>query len=140
MKHRGFTLLEVLIAMALFLFGMMGLLALFQTGGNLEASAHAHARLAAAIEPLVRDLRADAWRLDPSGSVAGLREIRGEPVPGALGYHYELRVEPPGEDASLRRAVLVFYRNTPERPVERLAFLLPRRVPLSRRLEPPRQP
>ena len=127
----GFTLVEVALAMGLFLVGITGLLGLFQFGGGLEASARSYAELAPAIEPLVKDLRRDAWLLDATGTIAGIREIRGEPVPGAPGYHYNLEVD---ALASLPRAVIRFYRSSPDRIEASAAFLLPPEVPLQRRL------
>ncbi|HEX9792665.1 MAG TPA: prepilin-type N-terminal cleavage/methylation domain-containing protein [Planctomycetota bacterium] len=132
--RRGFTLIEVLIAMGIFLFGVTALIGLFQYGGGMETGARARAALAPAVEPLVQDLLDRAWRVDGSGAYAGLAEIRGETVPGAADYRYDLEVLPGAEGPALRRAEVRFYQRSAENPVVRIHFLLPRTVPVERRL------
>lgn len=132
--RRGFTLIEVLLAMAIFAVGVSALMGMFQFGGSMESEARAYAELAPAINTVLEDVKANAWRLDRSGAIAGLREYHAEPVPGAPGYRYDLLADA-GGDAELRRAALVFYRSSPEHPVARVEFLLPRHVPLQRRLQ-----
>lgn len=130
----GFTLIEVLIAMGVFLVGVTALMGLFHFGGSMETSARAHASLAPAVEPLVASIKDSVWLLDAAGVPSERRELREQPVPGAPGYRYDLVVEPAGDDPDLHRARLLFYRSSPERPAARVNFLLPRRVPLQRRL------
>lgn len=130
----GLTLVEVLIAMALLLFGLSALLGLFQFGAGLESEARSDAELAPAVESLVAEVRASAWLLDRSGAIAGIREMRALPVPGASQYRYDLEVEPSG-DGEVRLARLRFYRTAPDQPVATVEFLLPRHVPLERRLQ-----
>lgn len=132
-RRRGFTLVEVLLAMAIFTLGIAALMGMFQFGGGMESEARAYAELAPAMEAVVAEVKAQAWRLDASGSIAGLREYKGVEVPGAPGYRYDLQADPDG-DAPLRRAVLVFYRSAADKPVARVEFLLPRQVPALRRL------
>lgn len=133
----GFTILEVIIAIAIFMFGITAILGLFQVGGNLEQSARVRAELAPAIEPLIAELRRDAWLLDASGAPTGLREYVGTEVPGASGYRFDLIVRPPGENPALRRAELRFYRKSPERVLSRVSFMLERDVPIERRIKRP---
>ncbi|MBC8327398.1 MAG: prepilin-type N-terminal cleavage/methylation domain-containing protein [Planctomycetes bacterium] len=132
-RRRGMTLIEVLVAMAIFLFGVTSLLGLFHFGGDQEQRARTHAELAPQIEQLVESLVADAWLLEDDGSVLRLRSVTAQPVPGAPAYHYDLRVADAG-DPDLRRAELSVWRSSPERPVVGVAFLLPRAVPMERRL------
>lgn len=131
----GFSLIEVLLAMGLFLIGVTALLGLFQYGGGMESGARAHSELAPAIEPLVEELVQNAWLLDASGGVTTLREIRGEVVPGAPDYRYDLLLDDANKFAALQRAQVRFYRKSPDRPVARISFLLPREVPLDRRIQ-----
>lgn len=139
-RHRGFTLVEVLVAMGIFLLGITALLALFQYGGSLQVGASSRAALAPVLESLVDDLVDEAWLPDPAGGMAGLRRYQGEVVPGAPEYHYDLVVSEEEGPARVRRAVLVLYRERRDQPVARVPFLLPRRVPVARRLAPPVRP
>ncbi|MCP4092495.1 MAG: hypothetical protein GY747_03515 [Planctomycetes bacterium] len=136
-KASGFTILEVIIAIAIFMFGITAILGLFQVGGNLEQSARVRAELAPAIEPLIAELRRDAWLLDESGAPTGLRTYTGTEVPGASGYRFDLIVRPPGDNPALRRAELRFYRKSPERVLTRVSFMLERDVPIERRTKRP---
>ncbi|MFK5954970.1 MAG: prepilin-type N-terminal cleavage/methylation domain-containing protein [Planctomycetota bacterium] len=132
---QGFTLIEVVIAIAIFMFGITAILGLFQVGGNLEQDARVHAELAPAIEPLVEYVRQNAWIVDEKGKTTGLRELKGEAVPGASAYRYDLIVRPEGDNPFLRRAELRFYRKSPDRVLTRVTFLLERSVPIARFLE-----
>ncbi|HBF23002.1 MAG TPA: hypothetical protein DDW23_04220 [Planctomycetes bacterium] len=132
---RGFSLIEVLLAMAIFVLAVTALMGMFQFGGGMEATARAYAELAPSVENLAETIVHDAWLPAPDGTILELRTYKGEPVPDAPGYLYDLDVAPPGEDPSLYWATLRIYRSTPERPAAKLSFLLPRRVPVARRLE-----
>jgi len=132
---QGFTLIEVVIAIAIFMFGITAILGLFQVGGNLEQDARVHAELAPAIEPLVDYVRQNAWIVDKNGKTTGLRELKGEVVPGASGYRYDLVVRPEVDNPFLRRAELRFYRKSPDRVLTRVTFLLEQDVPIARFLE-----
>lgn len=132
---RGFTILEVLIAMAIFLFGISALLAMFQVGGGFEQEARVHAELAPVLEPLVAQLQQEAWELDASGNPTKIKLYVGATVPGAPDYRFDLEVLAEGQDPALRRAVLRFYKRSPERVLARLPIVLTRSVPITRRLQ-----
>ena len=132
MKH-GFTIIEVLLAMALFLVGITAVLGLFHAGGSLEQEARDRTLLAPIVQELVADARRNAWRVDATGTWLGLTEMKQEPVTGAPGYFYDLQVSL-GQDPDLARATLIIYRKRPDRPAILLPFLLPRSVPVARRL------
>jgi len=135
-RHRSaFTLLEVLLAMALFGLGITAIMGLLQMSTGLENEGRAHAELALRIEPLIRELQEEVFLLDPSGRIAGIQERRAQPVPGAEDWNYDLLLDPAEENRPVRRAVLRFWRQSPERPVAEVSFLLRRHVPLERRLE-----
>jgi prepilin-type N-terminal cleavage/methylation domain-containing protein len=133
-RPAGFTLIEVMMAMGLFMFGISALLGMFQFGGGLESAARAHAELAPAIQPLVQKIKAEAWLLDGSGIASDLKSYFDQPVPGAPDFLYALDVQDSSESQNLRLARLDFYRQDPERIEASVSFLLIRRVPLSRRL------
>lgn len=135
-RRAGMSLVEVLIAMAIFIFGVTAVLGLFQLGGGLEARARVEAELAPAIEPLIARLRAETWRQDEQGSWLPPAPASGERVPGAEDYRYDLTVYPgPPDRPDLVRAELRFWRTAPDRVLARSAFLLPRRIPVERRLQ-----
>ncbi|RMH04829.1 MAG: type II secretion system protein [Planctomycetota bacterium] len=134
MSRRGMTLIEVLIAMAIFLFGVTSLLALFHFGGDQEQQARSHAELAPHLENLIEDLVDQTWLLEADGSVVRARLAAGRPVPGAPDYRYDLVLDPAG-DPALPRAELLVWRGRADRPLARIPFLLPRAVPVERRLE-----
>jgi prepilin-type N-terminal cleavage/methylation domain-containing protein len=134
-RRAGLSLVEVLIAMAIFLFGVTAVLGLFQLGGGLEARARVEAELAPAIEPLIASLRAETWRQDAQGSWLAPAPPAGQPVPGAPDYRYDLVVYPgPDERPDLVRAQLRFWRSASDRVLATASFLLPRRIPVDRRL------
>ncbi len=133
-RRRGFTLLEVLLAMGLFLFGIAAMLGMFQFGGGMEATARTHAELAPAIEPLIRHVQDNVWMLDSAGQESEMKIFLDEPVPGVPGFRYALVVQPPGANPYLRQAQLNFYRKNPERTEASVTFLLTQKVPVARRL------
>jgi hypothetical protein len=134
MKRSGFTVVEVMLAMAIFITGITAILGMFQFGGGMERSARSHAELAPVIQPLVESLKAEAWRTDSSGAFVGLHEYVGEPVPHAPAYSFDLFVLPAEVFPAGQRAELRIWRGTPERVAARVTFLLPRRIPVARRL------
>ena len=136
-KHRGFTILEVVIAMGIFMFGISAILGLFQVGGSFEQNARVRAELAPAIEPLIAQIRRDAWLLDATGEPTALRSYVGAEVPGAAGYRFDLIVRDPGVNPALRRAELRFYRKSPQRVLTRVSFMLERAIPIERRTKRP---
>lgn len=133
-KQAGFSIVEVLLAMGLFLFGISALLGMFQVGGGMEGAARTHSELAPAIEPLIAQIREEAWLLDAQGQPTELRRYFDEPVPGVPGFQYALYVEDAGGNPNLPLAELHFYRRDPERIEASVSFLLPRRVSAARRL------
>ncbi|MDP6850777.1 MAG: prepilin-type N-terminal cleavage/methylation domain-containing protein [Planctomycetota bacterium] len=134
MKQRGFTIVEVLLAMALFVVGVTALLGLFHFGGGLEQEARTHAELAPLIPAIVAEAKERAWELDDSGNLLGPKNLSGMMVTGAPSYKYDLEVVS-GNDPALGRATLVLYRKNPDRPATTLRFLLPRMVSMEKRLE-----
>ncbi len=136
-KGNGFTILEVVIAIGIFMFGITAILGLFQVGGSFEQSARVRAELAPAIEPLIAEIRRDAWLINAGGDVTGLRDYTGVDVPGVPGYRFDLKVRPAAENPALRRAELRFYRQSPERILTRVSFMLERDVPIERRTQRP---
>ncbi len=134
MSRRGMTLIEVLLAMGIFLVGISALMGLFHFGGGLEQKARSHAIIAPLLPGLVADIKAQAFTLNADGSIGEMREFVHQPVTGAPGYHYQVDAEPLN-DPLVYHATLVVYRERIERPATSVQFLLPRHVPVLRRLE-----
>ena len=134
-RRSGMTLIEVLIAMAIFVFGVTAVLGLFQLGGGLESRARVEAEMAPALEPLIAHLRDAAWRQDPQGAWLPPAVPAGAPVPGAPDYRYDLVVYPaPADRPDLVRAQVSVWRTAPDRVLVRASFLLPRGIPVARRV------
>jgi prepilin-type N-terminal cleavage/methylation domain-containing protein len=130
-QRSGFTIIEVVIAIAIFMFGISALLGLFHVGGNFEQQARVNAELAPAIEPLISDIQRTAFSYDYSTNQYRLKTFVDEVVPLAPAYKYELWVEPITSNANMRRAQLRFYKKSPERVLSRVSFVLLRQVPIS---------
>ncbi|MBC8370178.1 MAG: prepilin-type N-terminal cleavage/methylation domain-containing protein [Planctomycetes bacterium] len=131
----GFTIIEVLVAISIFMFGISALLGLFHVGGNFEQQARVNAELAPAIEPLINDLQRTAFTYDALTNSYQLMQFVGEQVPLAPAYKYDLFVEPISGRSNMRNAQLRFYKKSPERVLSRVSFVLLRQVPISLQLQ-----
>lgn len=131
----GFTIIEVIIAIAIFMFGITALLGLFHVGGNFEQQARVNAELAPAIEPLVAEIQRKAFSYDSETSTYTLNTFVDQVVPLAPAYKYELWVEPPSGNPEFRRAQLRFYKKSPERVLSRVSLVITRHVPISIQLQ-----
>ena len=134
-SNSGFTIIEVLVAITIFMFGISALLGLFHVGGNFEQQARVNAELAPAIEPLIADIKRSAFEYDYSTNSYRLNSFVDLPVPMAPAYKYELWVEPNPSDANMQRAQLRFYKKSPDRVLSRVSFMLLRQVPISIQLQ-----
>jgi prepilin-type N-terminal cleavage/methylation domain-containing protein len=133
-NHGGMTLIEVLLAMGIFLVGITALLGLFHYGGGLEQKARSHATIAPLLPSLVEEVRDQAFELKSNGTIGVMREFNHRPVSGAPGYHYQVEAKPT-DDPVLYQATMLVYRDSPERPAVTLRFLLPKQVSIARRLD-----
>ena len=131
----GFTIIEVIIAIAIFMFGITALLGLFHVGGNFEQQARVNAELAPAIEPLVAEIQRKAFSYDSKTSTYTLNTFVDQVVPLAPAYKYELWVEPPSGNPEFQRAQLRFYKKSPERVLSRVSLVITRHVPISIQLQ-----
>ncbi len=128
--RHGFTLIEVIIAIALFMFGITAILGMFQVGGNLEEDARVHAELAPVLQPLIQQIRREAWLVDKQGHITGIRLYQGEVVPNLPQYRFDLEIDPVQSNPELRKAEIRFYRQSPKRVLARVSFLLDRQLPI----------
>jgi|GEM_PF-868994 prepilin-type N-terminal cleavage/methylation domain-containing protein len=134
-SRSGFTIIEVIVAIAIFMFGITALLGLFHVGGNFEQQARINAELAPAIEPLIADMQRSAFSYNYKTNTYTLNTFVDQVVPMAPAYKYELWVEPSDGNPNYRRAQLRFYKKSPERVLSRVSFVLPRYVPISIQLQ-----
>jgi len=87
-RHRGpraragFTLIEVLVALGILLFGMTAVLGLFTFGAALSRSAHLRTVGSSATDAVVADLSETLFPFDAQGEAGEPRPIADRPVPG----------------------------------------------------------
>lgn len=105
-RRSGFTLLEVMAAMVIFLVGIVGVLALFASGLAIHRTATQRAVVAAASE----DVRAriEALLADLPANV-DLPKVERVPVEGHVGYYYSA-VLTPDPDRGIEGGVLAQVR------------------------------
>ena len=128
--QNGFTIIEVIVAIAIFMFGISALLGLFHVGGNFEQKARVHSELTPAIEPLIEYLQDNAFRYDALSDTYQLNTFIDQPVPGTSNYKYELWAVPSSNDPNVFQGQLRFYRKSPDKVVVRVPFVLLRQVPI----------
>jgi prepilin-type N-terminal cleavage/methylation domain-containing protein len=90
----GFTLIEVLLALAILLFGMSAVLGLFTFGAALSRSAHLRMVGSSAADAVVADLEETLFPLDAQGEAGEPRPIADRSVPGNPELVYSARATP----------------------------------------------
>jgi prepilin-type N-terminal cleavage/methylation domain-containing protein len=131
----GFTLLEVLVALAILLFGMCAVLGLFTFGAALTHSAHLRTIGASSADAVVADLEETLFPLDAQGEAGEPRPIEDRAVPGCPELVYSARAEV-NPERPLEYKVEVHMRWT-SAGVERerqFTTLLVREIPFGERL------
>lgn len=81
-RRAGFTLVEVLVALAILLFGMTAVLGLLTFGAALSRSAHLRTVGASAAEAVVAYLQETLFPFDADGEAGEPKPIRDRAVPG----------------------------------------------------------
>ncbi len=142
----GFTLVEVVVAMGILVFGMSSILGLLTFGATLARTAELRTVGSTAVATIVRDLEENLFPLtdDDPFAPAGAppAEVRGEL---AGGIHYVARTTPipgpdlgDGEDPDLAReyavAIVLSWRSGGELRRRDFTTLLVREVPFTARL------
>ncbi|MEY2746323.1 MAG: hypothetical protein RL112_1365 [Planctomycetota bacterium] len=89
----GFTILEVLVAMAILLVGMTAVLGLLTFGAALTRTAELRNEGAAAVESVLADLEESLFPLDPQGALLDPQPIVDRPLAGLPGLAYSARAE-----------------------------------------------
>ena len=89
----GFTILEVLVAMAILLVGMTAVLGLLTFGAALTRTAELRNEGASAVESVLADLEESFFPLDAQGALQDPRPILERPLAGLPGLAYSARAE-----------------------------------------------
>ncbi len=94
MRRAGFTLIEVVLAAALFVMGMSMILGVFSFGSALSRTAELRSLSADAVDALVADLGETLFPLRDDGLVGPPLTIEDREVPGAPGLRYSVTSQP----------------------------------------------
>lgn len=90
----GFTLIEVLLAMAVLLLGVSMLLGLLTFGASLARAAALRGKASTTVEAVMQDLEENLFELLPDGTAGAPRPIEGRPLPGVAGVAYSATATP----------------------------------------------
>lgn len=93
-ERSGFTLIEVLLALAILLFGMSAVLGLFTFGAALSRSAHLRTVGSSVTAAVLADLEETLFPLDAEGEAGEPRPIQDRSVPGSPELVYSARATP----------------------------------------------
>jgi prepilin-type N-terminal cleavage/methylation domain-containing protein len=90
-QQRGFTLLEVLAALSIFLVGIVGVLSLLTSGTRLHQQSEQLAGAADLVDRLLLQVELEAPTLK---NLEDGVEVARQPVPGVQGFYYAYKVAP----------------------------------------------
>lgn len=140
----GFTIVEVVVAMGLFLLGMSSVLGLLSFGAALTRSAALRNDAAAAVEAVCADLEENMFPLvDDKGSlsVGPPAPIENRPLPDRPDVSYSAVATPdpsqsdyPGGALEYRVDVTMSWMSAGESKQKKFTTLLTREIPFSARL------
>lgn len=143
----GFTILEIVLAMAILFLGMTAVLGFLSVGAALSRTAQVRGDAAQAVEAVVADLEENAFPMLSEGEALGRAPIRvGEPrsfverpVPGYPGLRYSATLTPepdPPPDRALeyRVEVEIAWRAAGERRSRRFTTLITAEIPFGERM------
>lgn len=94
MKRAGFTLIEVVLAAALFVMGMSMIMGVYSFGSALSRSAELRSLSSDAAEALFADLSESLFPLRDDGLAGPPRVIEDREVPGMPGLRYSVEAVP----------------------------------------------
>lgn len=92
-SNSGFTILEVLVAMAILLFGMTTILGLLTYGAAMSRSAQLRTSAASAAQATIADLEASFFPVE-NGEAGEPKPIENRDVPGVEGLVYSAKGRP----------------------------------------------
>jgi prepilin-type N-terminal cleavage/methylation domain-containing protein len=130
----GFTIIEVLLAMAILLFGMTAVLGLLTFGAALSRTALLRATSAAASEAVVADLEETLFPLE-AGEAGPPVEIKERALPGDSEVIYSATAhENPANALEYRVDVDMSWQSAGIRRERRFSTILLREIPFGERL------
>ncbi|MCY2961247.1 MAG: prepilin-type N-terminal cleavage/methylation domain-containing protein [Planctomycetota bacterium] len=130
----GFTILEVLVAMAILLFGMTTILGLLTYGTALSRTAQLRTSAASAAQATIADLE-ETFFPDVAGEAGEPREIVDRAVPGAEGLVYSAKGRPnPDRPLEYRVDIAMTWSSQGVKREKRFTTLLQRELQFGERL------
>ncbi len=133
-RRAGFTILEVLIAMGILLFGMTAILGLLTYGTAMSRSAHLRTTAASAVQSVVADLEESLFP-EVDGEAGEPRDVVERRLSGAADIAYSARARPnPDRPEEYRVDVELFWTSQGVRREKRFTTLLLREIPFGERL------
>lgn len=138
-SRAGFTILEVLLALAILVFGMTAVLGLLTFGAALTKTAEQRTHAAAAAEAVVADLQESLFPLVPAADgtlePGEPRDVVDKALAGAEGVVYSAKAQPnPQRDGEYRVDVELSWLSGGVRREQRFTTLLLRELPFGERL------
>ena len=143
-RQAGFTIIEVVVAMGLFLLGMTCVLGLLSFGAALTRTAALRNDGASAVEAVVADLEEQLFPLEVEGSsvrVGPPVDILDRPLPGSADVTYSAKAtadpsqkDYPGGALEYRVDVTVKWKSAGESKQKKFTTLCVREIPFSERL------
>lgn len=134
-KQAGFTLIEVLLALGILLFGMSAVLGLLTFGAALSRSAHLRTVGASAAEAVVADLEETLFPFDAEGEAGDPRPIADRALPGYPGLVYSASATPnPARPLEYRVDVSLRWKSGGVERERSFQTLLLREIPFGERL------
>jgi prepilin-type N-terminal cleavage/methylation domain-containing protein len=132
--HSGFTILEVLLAMAILLFGMTAVLGLLTFGAALSRSALVRTTSAAAVEATVADLEETMFPV-VDGDAGPPIEIKDRALPSLPDVVYSaVAHENPAHPLEYRVDIEMSWKSAGVQREKRFSTLLLREIPFGERL------
>ncbi len=140
-SRSGFTLIEVVLAMGIFLLGATAILGFLTFGATMSRTASLRTLSAEAVEAIALDLEEGLFPLDESGAVGEPRTIVDREVPGYRELTYTVQtVEDTNADLErdaspeVRVDIEIKWKGGVSRRGRRLSILLLKEVPFGERL------
>lgn len=134
-NRSGFTLVEVLVALAILLFGLTAVLGLLTFGSALSRSAQLRTMGASAAEAVVADLQETLFPLDSNSEAGEPRKIADREVPGSKGLIYSATAQAnPEQPKEYRVDIRMRWTSGGVEREREFTTVLLREIPFSERL------